>query len=77
MREKVFAYMKKKYKTLPEYPWRGDDKDAVFRHSDNRKWFALVMEVQGDKVGLPEEEFVDVINLKMDDMIFRDMILQE
>lgn len=77
MREKVFAYIRKKYKTLPEYPWKGYDKNAVFRHSDNRKWFALVMEVQGDKVGLPEEKFVDVINLKMSDMIFRDMILQE
>ncbi len=77
MREKVFAYIRKKYKTLPEYPWKGYDKNAVFRHSDNRKWFALVMEVQGDRVGLPEEEYTDVINLKMDDMIFRDAILQE
>ena len=77
MREKVFAYIKKKYKTSPEYPWKGYDKNAVFRHSDNHKWFALVMEVQGDRVSLPEEEFVDVINLKMSDMIFRDMILQE
>ncbi len=77
MREIVFQYIKKKYKISPEFPWRGDDVDAVFRHSDNRKWFALVMQVQGDKIGLPEEELVDIINLKMDDMIFRDMIMQE
>lgn len=77
MREIVFQYIKKKYKILPEFPWRGDDVDAVFRHSDNRKWFALAMTVPGDRVGLPEEELVDIINLKMDDMIFRDMILQE
>ena len=45
MREIVFQYIKKKYKISPEFPWRGDDVDAVFRHSDNRKWFALVMQV--------------------------------
>ena len=77
MRQAVDNYIKKKYKVAPEFPWRKYDGNAVFRHTDNNKWFALVMNVQGDRVGLPEEEYVDVINLKMDDMIFRDMILQE
>lgn len=44
MREEIFAYIKKKYKTTPEYPW-GESDGAVLRHSDNRKWFALVMRV--------------------------------
>jgi predicted DNA-binding protein (MmcQ/YjbR family) len=35
------------------------------------------MNVQGDRVGVPETEYVDVINLKVDDMFFRDMIIQE
>ena len=51
-RQTVFDYIKKKYKVLPEYPWRKYGGSAVFRHSDNSKWFALVMDVQGDKVGL-------------------------
>ena len=50
-RQKVFDYIKKKYKVQPEYPWRRYDSNAVFRHADNNKWFALVMDVQGDKVG--------------------------
>ena len=76
-RQNVFDYIKKKYKVLPEYPWRKYGGSAVFRHSDNSKWFALVMDVQGDKVGLPGTDYVDVINLKVDDMFFRDMIIQE
>lgn len=53
MRDRIFAYIKKKYKATPEYPW-GEDDGAVLRHSDNRKWFALVMCVGREKLGLPE-----------------------
>ena len=77
MRQTVFDYIKKKYRVSPEYPWRKYDGNAVFRHTDNNKWFALVMDVQRNKVGLPGSDYVDVINLKVDDMFFRDLIIQE
>ena len=38
---------------------------------------ALQAGVSGDKVGVPDTEYVDVINLKVDDMFFRDLIIQE
>lgn len=76
MKETVFAYIKKKYKISPEYPWTRYDDNAVFRHNDNQKWFALVMRVAKDKLGFPEEDYVDVINLKIDDMMFRDILMQ-
>ena len=55
-RQTVFDYIKKKYKVLPEYPWRRYDSNAVFRHNDNKKWFALVMEMQRDKLGFSGTE---------------------
>ena len=76
-RQTVFDYISKKYKTLPEYPWRRYDENAVFRHADNKKWFALVMGLQADKIGGRGDAWIDVVNLKIDDMFFRDMILQE
>ena len=76
-RQTVFDYIKKKYKVSPEYLWRRYAGYAVFRHSDNNKWFALVMDVQADKLGLSGSDYVDVINLKVDDLFFRDMIIQE
>ena len=76
-RQKVFDYIKKKYKVLPEYPWRKDGSSAVLRHADNNKWFALVMDVPGDKVGLAGPDHVDAINLKVDDAFFRDLIIRE
>lgn len=75
MREKIFAYIKEKYKVSPDYPWLKYDNNAVFRHSDNKKWFALVMGVRRDKLGLSGDGYVDVINLKIDDMMFKDILL--
>lgn len=77
MKDKVFSYIKKKYKVSPEYPWRKYDSNAVFRHADNNKWFALVMDVGRDKLGLAGTEYVPVINLKIDDMFFKDMLVQQ
>ena len=76
-RQKVFFFFFKKYKVQPEYLWRRYDSNAVFRHADNNKWFALVMDVQGDKVGRAGADYVEVINLKIDDLFFRDLIIQE
>ena len=76
MRETVFTYIKKKYKISPEYPWAKYAGNAVFRHSDNKKWFALVMDVEKSKLGIPGSGYVDVIDLKIDDMMFRDALIQ-
>lgn len=77
MKETVFTYIKKKYKTSPEYPWAKYDSNAVFRHSDNKKWFALVMSVGREKLGISGNGYVDVINLKIDDMMFRDILIRQ
>ncbi|MBQ9992472.1 MAG: MmcQ/YjbR family DNA-binding protein, partial [Firmicutes bacterium] len=37
---------------------------AVFRHANNRKWFAVVIAVQKNKLGLSGEGIIDIINLK-------------
>ena len=77
MKQKLFNYIKTKYNVAPEYPWRNYAGNAVFRHAENRKWFALVMDVQRNKLGLSGMDDVTVINLKVDDLFFRDMLIQE
>jgi predicted DNA-binding protein (MmcQ/YjbR family) len=39
---------------------------CVFRHRQNRKWFALVGAVKGTTLGLSDDELVDIINPKFD-----------
>lgn len=52
------------YDITPDYPWMKHPNFAVFRHSNNQKWFALVMDVQERKLGLPGASYINVVNLK-------------
>lgn len=38
----------------------------VFRHSSNRKWFAAIMEIPREKLGLDRGGDIPVVNLKCD-----------
>ncbi len=76
-KEKVFKYIKKEYGVEPDYPWGKYPGNAVFRHEDNKKWFALVMTVSKDKLGLSGTDEVDVINVKLDDPVFMEMLLHQ
>lgn len=66
-RQEIFDYVKRKYGTEPDYPWVDDN--AVLRHKDNNKWYALVMEVGCDKLGLSGGGLVAVINVKCDPLL--------
>lgn len=41
----------------------------VFRHSNNQKWFALIMDVPKDKLGLQGSDLLDVVNFKCDTLL--------
>lgn len=77
MREELFSYVKKKYKADPEYLWSRFPDYAIFRHSDNKKWFGLVMNVSKKKLGLYGEETVDILNVKLSDPLLVDMLIRQ
>ena len=68
-REELEAYILNHYSTEPDYPWSDTPRAAVFRHAGNRKWFALVMEVPRDKLGLPGTKKLDIVNFKCDPIL--------
>ena len=57
------------YGVEPDYPFHGDDTSAVFRHAGNRKWFALVMNIPAQKLGLPTDARIDIVNMKCDPLL--------
>ena len=77
MRNEINDHIKNQYGVMPEFPWPRYNEHAVYRHNDNKKWFALIMEVGRDKLGLSGRNMVSVINLKIDDIFLRDMIIKE
>ena len=58
------------YGTSLDYPFDEDFETAVLRHSDNRKWYAIVMRVSRRKFGFDGDEVIDVVNLKLPTEMF-------
>lgn len=77
LRNEVFRYVKRKYKSEIEYLWARYPTYAIFRHEDNRKWFGLVMDIPREKLGLNGDGIVDVLNVKTGDVLFSDLLMQE
>lgn len=68
-RDELQRYIFDHYSTEPDYPWADAPNHAVFRHGGNRKWFALVLDVPRNKLGLPGTQMIDVVNLKCDPIL--------
>ena len=62
----LFAYIEREYNVTPDYPWLDSPEGAVFRHADNRKWFALAMPIPRRYAYPGEIGEVDAVNLKCD-----------
>ena len=75
-RTELERYIREQYGTEPDYPWVKYPNYSVFRHSSNKKWFALIMEVPKKKLGLPGEETVQIADFKCDS-ILTGSLLQE
>ena len=65
-----FEYCLNAYATQPDYPFDEDFETAVLRHTDNRKWYAIVMRVSRHKFGIDSDEVIDVVNLKLPTEMF-------
>lgn len=65
-RDTVYEYAERMYGSLPEHLWTTFPLYSVFRRTDNKKWYAIIMNIQRNKLGLPGDEYVDVIDVKCD-----------
>ena len=62
-------YIAGTYGVEPDFPWARFPNHMVFRHVQNRKWFALLMSIPGSKLGIPGDQTVDILNLKCDPLL--------
>lgn len=68
-REALEAYLTGTYAAAADRPWARYPDYVVFRHTGNRKWFALVMRIPGSRLGLPGDGLLDVVNVKCDPLL--------
>lgn len=83
LREEVLAFAAREYHTKPEYPWAKSPGYAVLRHTDNRKWYGVIMEVPRKRLGidtdnadLPTSPDVDILNVKCDPVLSGSLRMQ-
>ena len=69
-KQQFLEYCLSTYGTSPDYPFDEDFEMAVLRHTDNRKWYAIVMKVSRRKFGFDSDEVIDVVNLKLPTEMF-------
>ena len=70
-REDLETYILGTYNCTPDYPWVRFPNHEVFRHPDNKKWFALLADVPA-KILLPESDplsHMSIVNLKCDPIL--------
>lgn len=68
-RSELEKYILDTYGVAPDYPWISDPDSAVFRHGENQKWFALIMDIPKSRLGLSGEGKISVVNFKCDPIL--------
>ena len=65
-RQELDKYLQETYNAEPEYPWSSAPSYAVYRHENNKKWFAVIMDISKRKIGFDSDEKISVVNLKIE-----------
>ncbi len=65
-RSELEKFISDNYVCTSDFPWMQYPSFRVFRHSNNKKWFAVIMDIPKNKIGLPSDDIISVVNLKSD-----------
>lgn len=76
-RDVILNYAFSTYGTEPEYPWENSPDNAVLRNMMSGKWYAIVMRVKRQILGLDGEGFIDVMNVKCDPILVGSLRLKK
>ena len=68
-RAELESFIMETYNTDADHPWLKYPNYKVFRHCNNQKWFALIMDVPKSKLGLHGAELLNVVNFKCDPLL--------
>lgn len=67
----------KTYGDLPNFPWDKFDGYGVFRNPNNEKWYALVMNIDKNKLDKELSGEVEVVNIKLNEDKIQHLLQQK
>ena len=76
-RHDLKSFITETYGVISDFPWLKQPTYEVFRHRDNNKWFALIMDIPKSKLGIKEEGEISVVNLKCDTLMMGDVLSEK
>lgn len=63
---KIIDYVRSTYGDELEFLWTKFPDNAVWRRKDNNKWYGAILTVSRNKLGLPSNEVVEIIDLRLE-----------
>ena len=73
----VCDYIRTTWQTEPQYLWTRSHDSAVFRHQDNQKIFARLMQVSRSELGLYGDDPLEILTVKPGNLQLADYLLQQ
>ncbi len=61
----LLQYVKNKYHSEPEFLWKRFSDNAILRRRDTAKWYAALLTVQKNKLGLAGDGKIEIIDLRV------------
>lgn len=74
IKDNIIKYAMENLKTKPDTPWMKYPDNIVLRHNGSRKWYALIMKIQTDKLGIEGNSTADIINVKCDPILVNSLV---
>ena len=60
----IIEYVKNKYDDELEFLWEKYDNNAILRNKKNNKWYAIILTISENKLGIDSREKVEIIDLR-------------
>lgn len=73
-RQEVIGFINNEFGVEEEHLWMTFPDYAVFRNKRNKKWFAIIMDIDRNKLGLDGTGRVDIIDLKCDPILIGSLL---
>lgn len=76
-KERIENYIESAYGIIGDHPFENDNVTTVFRHPQNNKWFAIMMEVPLSRLGYEDSTTVHIMNLKCDFILISSLLKEK
>ena len=70
----VIKYVKEKYNDDLEFLWKKFDDNAIWRNKKNNKWYAALLIVPENKIGIDSDKIIEIIDLRYQKESIKDLV---